>query len=188
MKSRKEKPTFDGIEFDSREEVEFYAWCKEAQANGFIRSTLYHPAPIELSPAAYVKEPRQLKTKVKMVERCLFRAHGYQPDFSFMSLPRFLNLAHGLRAARESEPMLFIVDIKGGFEPTRSKAQVFSINQKWAYAKYGIYINKVVPKEFFAKTWAPDIRHKRTGWKLEKYANCKSVEDVDREPFEMEFN
>ena len=177
----------DGVEFDSREEVEFYAWCKEAEEYGFIRLPEYHPEPFELSSAVFLKEPRQLKTKVKMVERCLFRAHCYQPDFGFNASMKFLELGHRLHMSSPNSSF-FYIDIKGGFEPTRSKEQVFSINQKWVYAKYGIYINKVVPREFFARTWAPNLRNKRTGWKLEKYANCRSVEDVDHEPIEMEFN
>lgn len=194
MKPRKEKPTMDGVEFDSREEVEFYLWCKEANAHGFLSGGMhgvkafeYHPKPFELSEAFFIEEPRYLKTKVKMVQRCLFRAHGYQPDFILHATPKLLRLAHGLvSAGDEGTGARFYIDIKPGFDPHDSRKALFAINQKWFYAKHGIYINKVVPKEFFVKTWAPDIRNKRTGWKLEKYSSCRSVEDV--EPIKLEFN
>jgi len=176
---KKPKPQLDGITFDSKEEVEFYMWCKEAKLQGFIREFLYQPEPFILSGKVTREVTKTVGKKTKQVERHLLHPHTYRPDFIIRASSQFHDFTHGLTDS--CEPRMFYIDIKGAYEPVESKAALFSINQKWVYSKFGVYVNKVVPKHFFAKTFAPAIHHKRTGQLLTKYSECKSVQDVTKE-------
>jgi len=65
---KKLKPEYDGIIFDSEEEVDFYCWCHELKNVGIIQSFEYAPDPIALFDGAKIQVKKGLKTKVKYVE------------------------------------------------------------------------------------------------------------------------
>lgn len=169
---KESKFTADGIYFDSQEEVEFYHWCKEAEAHGYIKDFLYHAESYPLSDRVAVQEEKMLKTKVKTVEKFLLHPHEYTPDFIIYPTEKFLEFDHDLRPYFE---MIFI-DVKGGFGIYHNQRE-FSINQKWMYSKYGIFVNKVVPEKFFKRTWVPAAAtvspKKKTARK--KYAGFRRV-------------
>jgi len=148
--SKESKFSADGIGFDSQEEIEFYHWCKEAKEHGYIKDFVYHPEPFVLAKRVTVKEEKVLKTKVKTVERFLLHPHEYTTDFFIMPTEKFEEYKHGL----VSSISVFYIDVKGGFDIYHNERE-FSINQKWMYAKYGIFVNKVVPEKFFKRTWVP---------------------------------
>jgi hypothetical protein len=152
------KPQWNGIEFDSKEEREFFWWSEEAQRAGFIKRYDYHPEALNLFERASKPYRKELKTKSKIVDRFLLHPHDYTPDFVIYAYPRFRSLNHGL-IAMDNET--FYIDVKGGFSIYNNERE-FSINQKAVYHFYGIYVNKVIPKEFFRKTFCP-ARAARTG-------------------------
>jgi hypothetical protein len=47
------------------------------------------------------------------------------------------------------------VDVKGGFSIYHDDKS-FSINVKWVWSLHRVFINKVVPKKFFAQFWLPE--------------------------------
>lgn len=144
---QKNRIVIDSKEMDSDEERDFYSWLLEAESVGLVANIEYHNRPLELSPRATTQETIQLKTKTKIVERFLLHPHQYTPDFIFSWA------GGGCPFAKTSR---FIwVDVKGSGSRFHDGKQ-FSINQKWVYDKYGIYINKVVPRKLFLKTWVPE--------------------------------
>ena len=179
---KKLKPTYNGISFDSKEEIEFYMWCEEAKLHGFIDVFWYHDIVFDLSPAVSEKVTKTLKTKTKEVDKVIFREHTYKPDFALIPFGSFDELNHGLRHTQDCGTIpvydCILVDVKPQFELEHSKNEVFRVNQKWVYDKHHAFINKVIPKEFFEKTWAPALFHKTTGRPLEKYSGFKSVRDI----------
>lgn len=176
MKTPKNKPTYNGIAFDSGEELEFYHWCEEAKAHHYISYFDYHPKPFVLSEKVTIQREKQLRTKTKIVDEFVFHSHEYTPDFVLNTSEIFEDLSHGLKI--KTGPFYYI-DIKGGFSIYNNERE-FAINQKWVYQKYYVYINKVIPKLFFAKTWVPRMvcYNKRTGARKDKFAGCKLVEQM----------
>ena len=76
------KARHDGIIFDSRRERNRYIILSALQRAGEI-SDLRMQVTYELLPAIYEMEEKQLKTKVKMVQRCAQRAVHYIADFVY---------------------------------------------------------------------------------------------------------
>lgn len=72
----------DGMVFDSRRERNRYITLSALQRAGEI-SDLRMQVTYELLPAIYEMEEKQLKTKVKMVQRCAQRAVHYIADFVY---------------------------------------------------------------------------------------------------------
>ena len=76
------KAKHDGMVFDSRKERNRYIILSALQRAGEI-SDLRMQVTYELLPAIYEMEEKQLKTKVKMVQRCAQRAVHYIADFVY---------------------------------------------------------------------------------------------------------
>ena len=114
----------DGIQFDSRKEAKFYLFLKEAQKNGEIRD-LRLQVPYELIPAIYEDQVVHLKTKDKIVSKCVQKAVHYVADFVYY------DNATGLEE---------VVDVKS--EITR-KHPVYLLKKKMMRAFKGIAINEV---------------------------------------------
>jgi len=72
----------DGIKFDSKRESEYYIIFREAQKRGEIVN-LRLQVPYELIPAVYVDEVKHLKTKDKLVKKCVQRPVFYYADFVY---------------------------------------------------------------------------------------------------------
>ena len=118
------KVTIDGIRFDSRKEARFYLFLKEAEKKGEI-SDLRLQVPYELIPAIYEDQVIHLKTKDKIVTKCVQKAVHYVADFVY----------------RETETgNEAVVDVKSGI--TR-KHPVYLLKKKMMRAFKGIDIIEV---------------------------------------------
>lgn len=163
------KVEYKGIILDSTEEKEFYVWCEEAVDHGVISGFVYHPCTFELSkPEKYPG----FNAKGKPAMRSLVAKHGYTPDFLLEGVEKL-----PLEKRYRNSGSVYI-DTKGTFQKNGG-GTVFSIDQKWVYQKYGIYVHKVIPEEFFRQTWVPEEAKwtpKRT--KIQKkYAGVGNVQD-----------
>ena len=175
---KKQKPTYDGLEFDSNEEIEFYMWLEEAKENGLIYPfPIYQPKPYKLSPKHTRTELKQLKTKIKKVEKHLLHPHIYTADFQFSLTKQGLEMKLPFINGYTSKAYI-VVDIKGAFNQYGGDRE-FSINQKWVYNTFGDYINKVVPEKLFKSTWCPQAARltEKTKKVKAKYASCKTIEE-----------
>jgi len=173
---KKQKPVYKGVEFDSREEIEFYMWLDEAANHGLIFDGFtYQPMPYELSSKRTRLEVKQLKTKTKKVEKHLLHPHKYTADFQFRLTMKGerLNIFIADRSTG-----LVVVDVKGGFNQHGGDRE-FSINQKWVFDKYGVYVNKVVPEKLFEASWCPVEARltEKTRQVKKKYENCRTIEE-----------
>ena len=87
-KNKKSQIEYDGINFDSNEELEFYHWCIESKKHDIISYFKYNEDTFLLSPKQTIIEKKILKTKTKLVDKHLFHEHVYSPDFILLALKR----------------------------------------------------------------------------------------------------
>ena len=123
-----QKVTIDGITFDSVLEGDRYLVLKEALSKGEISDLRLHQT-YELLPSQKIKvtETKQLKTKVKVVEKekTIFLGVKFTPDFVY----------------RNKFGELIAEDIKGS---KKVISRDFGLRQKKLYATQGIYVNIVM--------------------------------------------
>lgn len=140
------------LSVDSQEEVDFIEWCNEATKLSIINDYFYQPESYQLAESVKYKN-------VFNKENTLFQEHKYSPDFIIMFDPNnSLDLSkefHIMYDDLSSQQCSSIIDVKGTF--TRNDGgRSFSINQKWMYQKFKLYIYKLIPQKFFAKFGCPD--------------------------------
>ena len=172
------KDDFHNVEIgcDSVEECDFIDWCSEAAQLKIIDDFEYQPQSIKLFEAA-----NYIDWKGK--SRSLLREHVYSPDFkitfnpkSYQTLVKEFKLPH--KALQESTFQVYL-DVKGEFQ-RGDGGRSFSINQKWVYQKTGIYVQKIVPKDFFKTCGCPQscFKTRKTGKTRKAFAECKSISEV----------
>jgi hypothetical protein len=133
--ARSTKLTVDNTQFDSMQEAAMYCWCKEAQELGVIESFLIHTSWI-MTPKATYEVEKQLKTKVKTVEKTLLQRSTYTCDFiinPYEPIPGLIycHLNWGS----------YVIDVKGA---VNRDASAFSLKQKVMWHNNRTYVNKVV--------------------------------------------
>lgn len=158
---------------DSREELDMLAWLCEAVESGLVSDFEYQPDPIKLSDSVEFVNSRGKK-------RSLFREHIYTPDFivkfkpgAFEQLDLWFKVPFDQMCQNEFKAY---IDVKGGFMSNGS-GRSFSINQKWIYQLTGIYIQKVVPKDFFRKCGCPAASFitRKTGKSRKMFQGYRSI-------------
>lgn len=118
------KVSVDGRVFDSRKEARYYLFLKDAERKGEI-SDLRMQVPYEIVPAIYEDEVVHLKTKDKIVKRCVQKAVHYVADFVY----------HDNATGREE-----VVDVKGG---KATITREFILKKKMMKHRYDIDITIV---------------------------------------------
>lgn len=169
--SKKQKPIYNSITYDSHEEVYFAKWLDEAVKFGIIKDYEYQPNSFLLS-----------EKKTNAFNKHLLHKHIYTADFKFRTVSNYVNkefyglIGSEIKKVSNNE---FIIDIKGGFN-RHGGDRGFSINQKWVAKEYNLFVNKVVPEKFFKKSWIPENIRKynlRTGEPLKKWLGCKTYKE-----------
>jgi hypothetical protein len=175
MKRKNNKPTYNGIEYDSNEEIEIAQWIEEAVQAGVIDRVEYQPESYILSDKKTMTIQKQLKTKVKEIEKHLLHPHRYTADFEFVITDLSLRLKSPFISNHRNK---VVIDVKGGFNPHGGDRE-FAINQKWLYCEFGVYVNKVVPEKLFKQTWCPAKARltPKTKQIKKKYAGMKSISE-----------
>ena len=175
------------IEFDSKEEKQFYHWLCELRLSKLIEpweksSDIYQPPPFWLSGPVSIELPINGKTK----SISLLRSHEYTPDFKIKFTKKFYQ-TFDINIIRKyfklvpisddlSDIPIIYIDIKGSFN-SNGGDRVFSINQKWVWANHQIYINKIVPDDLFKDFFVPvsELYTEKTKKLRIKYANLRQL-------------
>ena len=123
-KYRNVKTVVDGITFDSRKEADYYLYLKQLQDNGGI-TNLQRQVPFEIIPGVWKDEVVHLKTKDKVVSRCLQRPTYYVADFVYI-----------VKSTGQRE----VVDVKSAI--TRKNAE-YRLKKKMMLAFNGIAVIEV---------------------------------------------
>ena len=171
-------------EYKSREEEAFALWCAEAQDFGLIEGWVYEPPSWLLTPKVTIMYPKQLKTKVKLVERTLHQPHVYTCDFKMkltaLGLIAFADIFPKTYLGKEFSEMFgvhnaIVIDIKGGFA-LHGGARSFSINRKLMWHKHQIEVEEVVH-------WKP--QHDRKGVPKKKPGKCFFMDTFCPKPLRL---
>ncbi len=167
--------------YDSPEELYVSWYLNELVEGGYVIKYNYQPKPWVLSERRIYRYGKNLKTKKKFIETTLLREHIYTPDFEVLWYEKCYGMLlknvdlFGKYVAQDRQ----IVNKKNPFwvndinflEITPSKlystweikplfdrnnmTRLFTINQKWVYDKYGVYVQKIIPQKLFKDTFTP---------------------------------
>ena len=176
------KVTYDNVVYDSDEELSFRHWLCEALEHGFIDGFYHHPDSFPLTPSfkGTLREPKTLKSGKKNYTANIFRPHGYRPDFLINPNDKFFTLDTDIKKfiTKDKEKDLIYVDTKGGFQRNGGDRS-FKINCKLVMEKYNVHIHKVMPDEFFIKTFVPNKVRLTNKTKVvkKKFMNVPTIEE-----------
>jgi hypothetical protein len=164
----KKKYIYDDKIYDSKEEIYFFWYLTELYNNGFIFQINYQPQTFTLADKQEYYWTQVLKTKTKQMLATILQGHDYTPDFLIIWSSR----AQGILYNKSDDIFNFRKNVFVGKKYTYSqdvsfievKAEFgkynsfrwFTINQKWVYQKFGIYIQMVKPISLFKKTFTPE--------------------------------
>lgn len=146
-KNNKSKYFYDDIHFDSKEEIDFYIFLKNAKKlHIFIKDFEYQPPSFELIPKAEYECTKELKSKSKVVHKTMYRAHKYTADFRVEVDDLFIEKYGDLIPIYGNH--VFYVDVKGTYNRFGGD-RIFPIHQKLLYFMYGFHVLKINPEQFF---------------------------------------
>ena len=135
---------------DSQEEIDFLNYCIESYNLGIFNDFEYQPQSFILSENVKFKDINNKK-------KTLFREHIYTPDFKILfNGIKYKNLSNEFKIPLNNLSLNneIFIDVKGVFL-RNDGGRSFSINQKWLYQRFKVYVYKLVPKRFFAKFGLP---------------------------------
>ena len=118
------KTEVDGILFDSKKEASYYIELKHRRLSGEI-TNLRLQVRYEILPSVKEEEIKQLKTKQKIVERCVQRPTYYVADFVYTNPETGQDV---------------VVDVKS---KATHKDKVFRLKKKMMRALLGINVIEV---------------------------------------------
>lgn len=133
----KKEHKYNGIVYDSAEEIDFQIFLDEAKDLGLITSFEYQPPSYELIPKAEIT--------INGKKKVLLRSYSYTADWKIFTTDLFDILPHKWHKNKDGS---YLVDIKGEYN-RHGGDRIFPINQKLLYNIHKVYVNKVIPKEFF---------------------------------------
>lgn len=214
-KKSKQIPEYKKLGFDSGEE-EYLAWYLVALYEaGYIKSFIHHPESYVLSASQKYTCFKTLHGKISKGTLSILRPHSYTSDFYvewnekaegifFNSLSSQIDLRNVPFIANEKNIVLgygnrtsvpytySVIEVKPEFSQYNSQRE-FSINQKWMYQKYGIFVQKVIVFDknkisgLFPETFTPNkflYTHKRKQLKRLNYKPITIQTYVERREIE----
>lgn len=148
-----------GYPIDSDGEVHFIMWMEELKQNGFIKD-YKRGETIVLSNPVTNTYTSQLKTKSKVNNQNILMSHSYSWDFTIewtdLGIKHFVN-KFGEKWEKpfiiNSESTSF-VECKPPFD-FQNMSRLATLNIKWVWEKYKIFIQLVKNIELFEKTFTP---------------------------------
>lgn len=152
-------------QMDSNEEYYSLWYINELIRHNILTEVEYHPQAFQLSDSVYnyynESKTKKGKTSTIPVFREVMKAHIYTADWKLVwntneNIDRFVTrydeklkgkVSRFFMAKMIGSKLTSYIDIKGASVNPRmsSSSTTFSLNQKWVYSKYGIYVQKVIP-------------------------------------------
>lgn len=171
MANKKPLFLYSGLRFDSNEQIYVYCWLQQCMAAGIVTQFNYHPDSYVLFEGA------------RFGKRSLLQPHVYTSDFEINFNTSGINTAiAGVFKYTTNFAQKVVVDVKGGFSIYHDSAK-HSVNQKWVYDKYGIYVYKIQPDKLFQATFVPQYcRYTPKKHQLrQKYASLKTIKEFTQD-------
>lgn len=145
-------------EFESKEEQHFQWYIDELIEAGFIRRVKYQPKPFKLFSGQEIKWLELKKTKSVERHTNLLSGHTYQADFIIYWHPHaelklFASFVKVMNQNIKKFPFIAnydekigyytVLDVKGSYNQNDAWRR-FSIDQKWVFEHYHVYVQKVI--------------------------------------------
>ena len=154
-----------------KSDVEWYFswWLDDFKKEGAINEWFYESNSFTLSDQQLYPVSKVMKTKIKIVTHELLKDHTYRPDFLVewnedwnKKLWRLVDDAtcerkvkfFAVRSSKTGKPYTFF-EVKGDFD-RNNMTRLFTLNQKWLYSKYGLYVTLVKLPTLFKQTFVPE--------------------------------
>jgi len=153
----------------SDEEMAMVLWLREATEHGLVLAWAYEPKKISMFCGRDFKETIENKKTDTLTykKRMLHPSEGYTPDFKITFTDMGWDMIHKSLLKACSKPLMartIYIDTKGTYAQHGSAH--FGLVQKVIYAKYGFFVEKVIPfyktkkakkaKGLFVDTFAPE--------------------------------
>ena len=178
-------------EFKSEEERQFADWLDVCKDCKFVSDWKYEAQTITLLEPKHYFEEVSTKTKTKIVERSLCQGTTYTPDFMVEFTDRGFEVFSSvfkksiLTKSKDSPKGVLFFDTKGEFDRRQGDGRFFSLIQKLTYEKTGIWVEKIIPKKLFQKTFAPEavrwMKNRKSPTKTKIGTQTKSIEEFNKE-------
>lgn len=162
---------YNGIPYDSLEEMAFLQWAQELIQAGYIRS-IERAESFLLCDGMQIDYAQQLVTKSKPMQQTILHGHSYTPEFritwdkkaldkiiDIIGVPKkaeklFLGYYDGMSEYASPYNIITYIEIKPLWDQNNME-RLFKVNQKWMWQKHAIFVNLVKCPELFAKTFTP---------------------------------
>ena len=150
--------------YDSPEELYVSWYLDELGEAEYLWSYDFQPVSFNLSLDVRYEWQQIMKTKTKSMSSALLQKHVYTPDFKVHWADKSIGLfikSIKFVTINKSAPFWInnsgesIWEVKPSFD-RNNMTRLFTINQKWVYDKYGIYVQKIIPWKLFAETFTPE--------------------------------
>ncbi len=169
------KHEYAGQIYDSKEETYFQWFCDDLEKSGDIKLTQYQPEQMEIIPAPeYFWAKKNIKSETEKPGN-LLQSLDYTPDFVITwnkkGVEKYVYTLNGEDISvhsRTRKPFVAIrnknypnddlisyIDVKGTFG-RHGDAVKFPVLQKVIFFTKGIYVEKIIPKKLFKKTFYPE--------------------------------
>ncbi len=186
---------YKGIDYDSKEEVEFQMWVEIAIKYKLLSYAEYKPPKIDLS----VAHSRDIAVSGKIKTISLIQAKHYEPDWLIHVTEKFKKWFPNILVYHTDNRAY--IDVKGtapfGMNQN-SSFYTFPIKQAWIYQLYDVYINKVIcrPKKkkggiitnlgFFLRTFVPEeliyMKNRKVLTRCKDWdnSNTRTIDELER--------
>jgi len=157
-KIKKEYKFKDWI-LDSQGEVDFCYYLQELQDNEYINH-FKRPISVILSHPLVNDYKLKLKTKTVDKKETLLHGHEYTWDFSIDWTLKGYKYFCNLRGQKWTKPFLMTqgrnsyIENKPSFD-FNNMTRLVTLNIKWVWAEYGIFIQIVKNNDLFKETFVP---------------------------------
>ena len=156
--------------FDSDEEMYAYWYFDELRKNGYVKDIVLQPESFNLSKQLTSTYKHEMKTKAKMVQEEILKAHIYTADLLIVWEQKAKGIFYetingGTRMKKGLSKVKFVANTKAGdhvstieVKPSydqNNMTRLAKINQKWVWEKHGYFVTIMVPEKWFKNTFTP---------------------------------
>jgi hypothetical protein len=191
-KKKKHDEVVNGIPVDSIGEVYFAWYFQELKDAGYVKEYKRGQSYL-LSESLVNNYVVQLKTKSKPSQETILMGHSYNLDYEVEWTEEGANLFCSRFGEKIIKPFVCNSQNKSFFEckpmfDFNNMTRLATLNVKWLYQKFGIYVQFITPEKVFPKTFTPQQMLKtKTGkdrkinfkvTSLENYVNLQYEKNV----------
>jgi hypothetical protein len=191
-KKKKHDEVVNGIPVDSIGEVYFAWYFQELKDAGYVKEYKRGQSYL-LSESLVNNYVVQLKTKSKPSQETILMGHSYNLDYEVEWTEEGANLFCSRFGEKITKPFVCDSQNKSFFEckpmfDFNNMTRLATLNVKWLYQKFGIYVQFITPEKVFPKTFTPQQMLKtKTGkdrkinfkvTSLENYVNLQYEKNV----------